>query len=189
MRVGSATIRVGPGCACARLHRTWCRSATSSRGFSTIAGPSSEGRKRVTGPAVAWSGSTPGPRRTDGDSDRPTGARPPAGICCSHGDNAPSDSCPTASSQEPFPRSTEIAGRSASSWRKVVDLPAGRQVRDPYGEAVATRAGPACPPKPRRRWEPWRCGGDAVTQASAALRCDSGRFGVRAGWVWSRERT
>ena len=39
---------------------------------------------------------------------------------------------------------------------------------EPYSEAVATRTGP----------EPWRCGGDAVTQASV---------GVRAGWVWSRE--
>jgi hypothetical protein len=42
-------------------------------------------------------------------------------------------------------------------------------MREPYGKAVATRAGP----------EPWRCGGDAVTQASV---------GVRVGWVWSRER-
>ena len=49
-----------------------------------------------------------------------------------------------------------------------MDLPGGRQVRDPYGKAVATRAGP----------EPWRCGGDAVTQASA---------GVRVGWVLSGE--
>jgi hypothetical protein len=38
----------------------------------------------------------------------------------------------------------------------------------PYGEAVATRTG----------LEPWRCGGDAVTQASAE---------DRAGGVWSRE--
>ncbi len=37
----------------------------------------------------------------------------------------------------------------------------------PYGEAVATRTG----------LEPWRRGGDAVTQASAE---------DRAGWVWSR---
>ena len=41
-------------------------------------------------------------------------------------------------------------------------------MREPYSEAVATRTGP----------EPWRCGGDAVTQASV---------GVRAGWVLSRE--
>jgi len=41
-------------------------------------------------------------------------------------------------------------------------------MREPYGEAVAPRTGP----------EPWRRGGDAVTQASA---------GERAGWVLSRE--
>jgi len=41
-------------------------------------------------------------------------------------------------------------------------------MQEPYGKAVATRTGP----------EPWRCGGNAVAQASA---------GVRAGWVLSRE--
>jgi len=41
-------------------------------------------------------------------------------------------------------------------------------MQEPYGKAVAPRAG----------LEPWRCGGDAVTQASAE---------DRAGWVWSRE--
>ena len=41
-------------------------------------------------------------------------------------------------------------------------------MEEPYGKAEATRSGP----------EPWRCGGNAVTQASV---------GVRAGWVWSRE--
>jgi hypothetical protein len=40
-------------------------------------------------------------------------------------------------------------------------------MQGPYGEAVATRTD----------LEPWRCGGDAVTQASAED-C--------AGWVWSR---
>ena len=40
----------------------------------------------------------------------------------------------------------------------------------PYGEAGTRRTG----------LEPWRCGGDAVTQASAE---------DRAGWVWSREIT
>jgi hypothetical protein len=40
-------------------------------------------------------------------------------------------------------------------------------MREPHGKAVATRAGP----------EPWRCGGDAVTQASV---------GVRVGWVWNK---
>jgi len=51
-------------------------------------------------------------------------------------------------------------------------------MRDPYGNVVATRAGP----------ELWRAGREGVGQALAALRCDSGRSGVRAGWVWSRER-
>ena len=37
-------------------------------------------------------------------------------------------------------------------------------MEEPYGEAVAPRTGP----------EPWRCGGNAVTQASAG--------GVRAGY-------
>ena len=41
-------------------------------------------------------------------------------------------------------------------------------MQEPYGKAVAPRAG----------LEPWRCGGDAVTQASVE---------DRAGWVWSRE--
>jgi len=41
-------------------------------------------------------------------------------------------------------------------------------MREPYGEAVATRTGP----------EPWWDGREVVLQASA---------GVRAGWVWSRE--
>ena len=41
-------------------------------------------------------------------------------------------------------------------------------MREPYGEAVATRTGP----------EPCRCGGN---DASEAL------VGVRAGWPWSRE--
>jgi hypothetical protein len=41
-------------------------------------------------------------------------------------------------------------------------------MQEPYGKAVAPRTGP----------EPWRCGGDAATQASA---------GKRAGWVLSRE--
>ena len=40
-------------------------------------------------------------------------------------------------------------------------------MQEPYGKAVAPRAG----------LEPWRCGGDAVTQASAE---------DRAGWVLSR---
>ena len=43
-------------------------------------------------------------------------------------------------------------------------------MREPYGEAVATRTGP----------EPWRGVREDALQASA---------GVRAGWVWSRERT
>ena len=43
-------------------------------------------------------------------------------------------------------------------------------MREPYGKAVATRAGP----------EPWRGVREDAPQASA---------GVRAGWVWSRERT
>ena len=42
-------------------------------------------------------------------------------------------------------------------------------MREPYGEAVATRAGP----------EPWRSVRKGVLQASA---------GVRVGWVLSRER-
>ena len=33
--------------------------------------------------------------------------------------------------------------RCVGNWRRVVDLPAGRQVRDPYGKAGATRGGPA----------------------------------------------
>ena len=41
-------------------------------------------------------------------------------------------------------------------------------MQEPYGEAVA----------PRADLEPWRCGGDAATQASAE---------DRAGWVLSRE--
>ena len=41
-------------------------------------------------------------------------------------------------------------------------------MQEPYGEAVATRTG----------LEPWRCGGNVVTQASAE---------DRAGWVLSRE--
>ncbi len=41
-------------------------------------------------------------------------------------------------------------------------------MQEPYGEAVATRTG----------LEPWRCGGNAVTRASAE---------DRAGWVLSRE--
>ena len=53
-----------------------------------------------------------------------------------------------------------------------------RQVREPYGEAVATRAGPACPPKPWRRREPWWGVREDALQASA---------GARVGWVWSRE--
>ena len=43
-------------------------------------------------------------------------------------------------------------------------------MREPYGEAVATRAGP----------EPWRCVREDALQASV---------GVRVGWVLSRERT
>jgi len=41
-------------------------------------------------------------------------------------------------------------------------------MQEPYGEAVATRTG----------LEPWRCGGNVVTQASVE---------DRAGWVLSRE--
>ena len=41
-------------------------------------------------------------------------------------------------------------------------------MQEPHGKAVATRVD----------LEPWRCGGNAVTQASAE---------DRAGWVWSRE--
>jgi len=41
-------------------------------------------------------------------------------------------------------------------------------MQEPYGKAVAPRAG----------LEPWRCGGNVVTQASAE---------DRAGWVLSRE--
>ena len=42
-------------------------------------------------------------------------------------------------------------------------------MREPYGKAVATRTGP----------EPWRCVRKDALQALV---------GVRAGWVWSRER-
>ncbi len=43
-------------------------------------------------------------------------------------------------------------------------------MREPYGKAVATRAGP----------EPWRYARKDVLQASV---------GVRVGWVWSREKS
>jgi len=43
---------------------------------------------------------------------------------------------------DPIVPSLRVPGRSASKWRRVVDLPAGRHVQEPYGKAVATRAGP-----------------------------------------------
>jgi hypothetical protein len=51
-------------------------------------------------------------------------------------------------------------------------------MQEPYGKAVAPRAG----------LEPWRCGGDAVTRASASFGVAQDVSGDRAAWVLSRER-